>query len=123
MKVDGVSLKKNPELTKDPHKILHYIKELENAVEQPLLDLERREDVNVKIRVDETVGPAMFKADPLIPNGFIANSLTIRAMKPDIFVLGDSLEDLSIDYECACGKNIDIQFWKFCPYCSRDFKL
>jgi hypothetical protein len=123
LKEDGVSLKKNPDLTKDPHKVLHYIKELENAVEQPLLDLERREDLSVKIRVDETVGPAMFKADPLIPNGYIANSLTIRAMKPDIFVLGDSLEDLSVEHQCSCGKLIDLQFWKFCPYCSREFKL
>lgn len=108
---------------KDPHKILNYIKTLENAVAQPLLDLERREDVKVSIRVDETVGPAMFKDDPLIPNGYIANLLTIRAMRPDIFVLGDTLEDLSSTHHCACGKTIDVQFWKICPYCARSFNL
>lgn len=112
---------------KDPHKVLGFIKELENAVAQPLLDLERRQDIQIKIRVDEKIAPAMFKPDPLIPGGFIANSLTIRAMRPDIFVLGDSaedaLEDLSLTHICACGKSLDVQFWKFCPYCSRDIKI
>ena len=108
---------------KDPNTIVNFIKKLENAVSQPLLDLERREDVKVKIRVDEKVGPAMFKADPFIPDGYIANSLTIRAMRQDIFVLGDSLEDLSATHECACGKELDVQFWKICPYCARSFNL
>lgn len=108
---------------KDPHEILNHIKKLENAVDQPLLDLEKREDVRVKIRVDNKVGPAMFKSDPLIPNGYIANELTIRAMRPDIFVLGDTLEDLSSIHHCACGKNFDVQFWKICPYCARSFNL
>lgn len=90
---------------------------------QSALDLELPQNFQVKIRVNETVGPAMFKPDPLIPGGYIANSLTVRAMRPDIFVAGDSLEDLSLDYTCACGKNFDVQFWKLCPYCARDIKL
>ncbi len=90
---------------------------------QPNFDLEKREDIKVNIRLSEQVGPAMFKADPLIPGGFIANSLTIRAMRPDIFVLGDSLEDLSAPFGCACGREIDIQFWKLCPYCGREIKV
>lgn len=106
---------------KDPHTIFNFIKNLENAVAQPLLDLEKREDVRVKIRVDEKVAPAMFKADPFIPGGYIANSLTIKAMRPDIFVLGDTLEDLSSIHHCACGKEFDIQFWKICPFCARTF--
>ncbi len=57
---------------KDPHEILNFIKKLENAVEQPLLDLERREDVKIKIRVDGTVGPAMLKDDPLMHIGIQA---------------------------------------------------
>ena len=121
LKDDGAVLKNFDH--KDPNTIVNFIKKLENAVSQPLLDLERREDVKVKIRVDEKVGPAMFKADPFIPDGYIANSLTIRAMRPDIFVLGDSLEDLSATHECACGKEFDVQFWKICPYCARPFNL
>jgi hypothetical protein len=105
----------------DPNKVLEVIKEIENMVGKPNFDLEQREDIKIQIRVDESVGPAMFKADPLIPGGYVANSLTVRAMRPDVFVLGDSLDDLSAEYQCACGKEFDIQFWKFCPYCSRPF--
>lgn len=88
----------------------------------PAIDLELPQDVQVKIRVNESVNPAMFKPDPLIPGGYIANSLTIRAMRPNLFVVGDSMEDLSVMYECTCGKEFDLQFWKICPYCARDIK-
>lgn len=114
---------KNP--NQDPNKVIEILKELEVKTGQPQYDLERREDIEVKIRVDEKVGPAMFKNDPLIPGGYLANSLTIRAMRPDIFVLGDtdSLDDLSAPYQCACGRESDVQFWKVCPYCGREYRL
>ena len=115
-------MKKNPD-HRDPHKVLNYIKKLENEVNEPAFEIERREDIRVKIRADEKVGPAMFKADPLIPGGFIANSLTIKAMRQDIFVLGETTEDLETRHECACGKILDVQFWKLCPYCGRSLKL
>jgi len=105
----------------DPNKALDKIREIENTIGQPNFDLDQREDIKVQIRVNEEVGPARFRPDPLIPGGYIANSLTIRAMRPDIFVLGDSLEDFSAPYECACGENLDIQFWKICPFCAREF--
>jgi len=104
---------------KDPNKILEAIRQFENMVEQPQFDLEKREDVKINIRADEKIAPAMFKMDPLIPGGYVANSLTIRAMRQDIFVLGDSLEDLSACFICPCGKEIDVQFWKLCPHCGR----
>lgn len=114
---------KDPNIAKDPNRVLEVVKEIENMAGLPNFDLETREDIQVKIRVNESIGPAMFKPDPLIPGGYIANSLTIRAMRPDIFVLGDSLDDLSAPYSCACGKEFDVQFWKLCPYCGRDLKL
>lgn len=109
---------KNPNL--DPNKALDLVREIENMAGLPNFDLEERQDIQVKIRVSEHVGPAMFKPDPLIPGGYIANSLTVRAMKPDIFVLGDSLDDLSVPYSCNCGQEFDTQFWKICPYCGRE---
>ncbi len=111
---------KNPSF--DSNRALEVIHEIENMVSQPNFDLEEREDIKVQIRVNEEVGPAMFRPDPLMPGGYIANSLTIRAMRPDIFVLGDSLDDFSAPYECGCGKELDVQFWKLCPYCARDIK-
>lgn len=106
----------------DPDRAREVIQEIENHVQQPNFDLERREDIKVNIRVNESVAPAMFKPDPLLPGGFIANSLTIRAMRQDIFVLGDSLDDFSAPWPCACGKELDVQFWKLCPYCAREIK-
>jgi hypothetical protein len=92
-----------------------------NKVLQTLLESGRHaaDDTRVPIRVNESVGPARFKADPLIPGGYLANSLTIRAMRTDIFVLGDSLDDLCTPYQCACGAELDLQFWKLCPHCAR----
>lgn len=104
----------------DPNKQLEKVKSIENTIGEPNFDLNEREDIKVQIRVNENVGPAMFKADPLLPGGYIANSLTIRAMRSDIFVLGDSLEDFETIISCSCGKELDAQFWKLCPYCGRD---
>ncbi|HXH31025.1 MAG TPA: hypothetical protein VNJ01_09455 [Bacteriovoracaceae bacterium] len=107
----------------DPHKALEVIKKIENMAGLPAFDLSDRQDIKVKIRVSEQVGPGKFKPDPLIPGGYVANSLTVRAMRPDIFVLGNSLEDFSASYLCSCGQEIDVQFWYFCPFCAREFKL
>lgn len=108
---------KNP--NQDPNKNLEIIRQIENSVEQPLFDLENREDFKVKIRVNEQISPAKFKSDPIIPGGYLANSLTIKAMRSDIFILGDSFEDLETPYLCQCGEKLDLQFWKLCPYCGR----
>ncbi len=109
--------------SQDPNEILRKIKELENMAAMPLVDIVAREDIPVQIRMNESVGPAMFKPDPFYPGHFIANSLTIRAMRPDIFVVGESLDDLAQSYTCACGKEFDLQFWKICPYCARDLRV
>ncbi|MFL5785285.1 MAG: hypothetical protein ACJ76H_11780 [Bacteriovoracaceae bacterium] len=110
-------------LNPNPEEAQRIIRELENMAGLPAYDLQGREDIKVQIRVNEAIGPAMFRADPLLPGGYMANSLTIRAMKPDIFVLHEDLEDFSHEYECGCGKIFDLQFWKLCPYCARDIKV
>ena len=121
MKDAGDNLKNHDH--NDPNKLLESIKKIENMVEMPAFGLEDRQDIKVQIRANETVAPAKFKPDPFIPGGFIANSLTIRAMRPDIFVLGNSLEDFSVNYSCPCGQEFDVQFWKICPYCAREIQL
>jgi hypothetical protein len=108
---------------RDPNKTLEYIKKLQNEVETSAFEIDRREDIKVHFRVDESIGPAMFKPDPLVPGGYKANSLTLQAMRPNLFVLGESTLDLSTSYNCACGKELDIQFWKLCPYCARTISL
>jgi hypothetical protein len=108
---------------RDPNKTLEYIKKLQNEVETNAFEIDRREDIKVHFRVDESIGPAMFKPDPLVPGGYKANSLTLQAMRPNLFVLGESTQDLSSSYNCACGKELDIQFWKLCPFCARTISL
>lgn len=93
--------------------------------EQILAHIRRMDDLEMKasaqqvrLRVDESVSPAMFKVDQLIPGGYVANSLTIRAVRPDIFIAG-GIDNLSLERPCAsCGKILDWQFWKLCPYCA-----
>jgi hypothetical protein len=101
----------------DPNKILKSISEIENMAGGPSFDLNQGQEIKINIRVNEKIAPAMFKADPFLPGGYIANSLTIRAMRENIFVLGESIDELSDLYICHCGKEMDIQFWKLCPYC------
>ena len=107
----------------DPNETLKRTRQLEN--EDPLspFDSSKREDIKVQIRVNESVSPGMFRPDPLIPGGYVANSLTIKAMRQDIFVLGESMDELKTPYECGCGVNLDLQFWKLCPHCGRDIKV
>jgi len=103
----------------DPNNLYSKLLEATNAASMQHLSSTPSEVHQVQIRVDESIGPAMFKPDPFIPGGYKANSLTIRAMRPDVFVGGDEMfEDLEVMYNCIkCNKELDLQFWKFCPYC------
>ena len=103
----------------DESQIKEQLLKLEAQAQQPLWHTEVPEDFQVQLRTDERVSPAMFKPDPLIPGGYIANSLTLRAMRPTLFIAGNNLDELGQQRECACGHQWDAQFWKFCPYCAR----
>lgn len=113
-------------MKEDQLRLLHYqktlekLKSLENIINSPLYDLAQEQKVQVNIRVSKEVAPAMFKSDPLIPGGWIANELTFRAMKKDIFA---HIEDMQEEYFCeSCTNKIDKQFWIFCPYCGCQFR-
>lgn len=102
---------------------LKKIGSIENAVNNPHYDLSKGQAWSVNIRVDNSVAPAMFKPDPQLEGGWIANELTFRAMKKDIFALDEGFEDLAVPYQCVfCNNNLDKQFWIFCPYCGNNFK-
>lgn len=76
----------------------------------------------VNLRPNKDVAPALFKPDPLLPGGWIAHPVTIRAVKADIFMAGDDFIDLEALYTCeSCKKELDIQFWNFCPHCEKEF--
>jgi len=101
----------------DLEKVKKELLELQNAANLPLLSDDYQE-VKVAIRPCSDVTPAMFKQDPLNPNGHIAHPDTIKAMRKDIFVAGEGFEDLQKEITCrSCKKIYDIQFWIHCPYC------
>lgn len=107
---------KKEEFLRNPNLVTDYLRQHGHY------ELEQRQDIKLALRVDESVGPAMFRPDPLIPGGYVANSLTLRAVRRDIFVAGMDPDDLAVERPChACGKRIDHQFWKLCPYCGIDF--
>lgn len=102
----------------DPNILLDKLKKLENAANKPLLAIDHAQDHHVQIRPDKNISLAKFLPDPLIPMGYKAHPTTIAAMRKDIFVAGEFFfKDLEEIYLCKCKREIDLQFWKFCPYC------
>jgi hypothetical protein len=106
----------------DPQNAIELIKKIENHIGESFIDLSKREDIQVNFRVDESISPGKFKPDPLMPGGYLANSLTIRSLRSDLFVVGGEMDDLSTPWNCPCGQELDIQFWKLCPFCARSIK-
>jgi hypothetical protein len=108
----------------DPNNIVDKLSGLTNVVEGQLLNMQERHDFKVSIRPDREVSPGMFKADPQLAGGYIAHPVTIRAMKKDIFMPGEGFEDLEMLHNChSCKRQIDLQFWNFCPLCEAEFNL
>tara|TARA_R110002072_G_scaffold276051_1_gene437465 strand:- start:212119 stop:212463 length:345 start_codon:yes stop_codon:yes gene_type:complete len=107
----------------DPNNLYEKLRETKNAVDKPHFQTTPEEVIQVKIRPDDSIAPGLFKPDPLIPGGYKANKITIAAMRKDIFVAGQEIfEDLEDIINCAsCNKELDRQFWYFCPYCERKF--
>jgi hypothetical protein len=106
---------KNP----SDEQVRETLRQIQHKAGQPLWETDRAEDFQVQFRLDEKISPAKFKADPLIPGGYLANSLTLRAMRPTLFVAGANLDELQDLHHCACGETWDNQFWKMCPHCGR----
>lgn len=107
------------EVKPDPSELFRHLQRVEHKSGMPLWQLDAPQDITVRFRVDERVSPAKFKPDPLVPGGYLANSLTLRAMKPLLFVAGSDLDEFSRLEGCACGESYDAQFWSCCPFCGR----
>mgnify|MGYP003341855875 CR=1 FL=1 len=99
------------------NKIYQKIKSLNNAANAPLTSEEEIEK-QIRLVADESISPSKFKPSQVDPNIFYANSLTIAAVKKELFMVGEGFEDLEDTKECIdCSRKIDAQFWKFCPFC------
>lgn len=106
----------------DPQKSYEKLMQATNSVgKQHFID--EHEEVKVQIRADKGVAPGKFLMDPIIPGGYKAHPITIRAMRRDIFVGSSELfSDLEQIIECvSCKTELDLQFWNFCPFCEATF--
>lgn len=109
----------------DPQNLYEKLMKATNAAELPHFQRRPEEEFKVDIRPDKAIAPAMFLPDPNRPGHYRAHPTTIAAMRKDIFIGGSEMfEDLEVLYKCeGCGKEIDLQFWKFCPYCEEQPKI
>lgn len=81
-------------------------------------DINSPQTINVTLLPNNQMAPALFKPIDRDNNVYEAHPLTIRAVKPEIFATDNDLTDFSEEYYCfGCKQKIDLQFWKFCPYC------
>jgi hypothetical protein len=97
------------------------IASLTNAANLALCD-QHTQDFQVRLLPDNSLAPARFKKILDYPPTYLAHPVTIRAVRPDLFTAGECLEDFAIVHCCfGCKQEIDIQFWKFCPFCERQF--
>ncbi|MCO4792309.1 MAG: hypothetical protein KC493_01260 [Bacteriovoracaceae bacterium] len=103
----------------DPENLYEKLMKASNAAELPHFRSSPSEETKVDIRPDKSIAPAKFLPDSSRPGHFLAHPVTIAAMRKDIFVGGaEMFEDLEVLYTCeGCKKELDLQFWIFCPYC------
>jgi hypothetical protein len=105
-----------------PDQLKQVIGILESAVGSQAYDVHNFQDTKFEIRGDEKVTPGKFRNDPLIPGGYVAHPLTIRAMRKNILMAGNDLNETAIPYQChQCSEDLDAQFWHFCPICGTLF--
>jgi hypothetical protein len=124
LKGDGVDIDplKRDLINKSEDEIIEYLKQLENAVGKPHLQMQQHQDFKVNIHPDTKISPAMFKPSKVVAGEYFAHPLTIAALKKNIFMAGDEFEDLEIPHQCeSCNTQLDVQFWHFCPYCGEKF--
>lgn len=106
----------------DPNNTKKFADSLDNALDTKLVSTEQYEQVKVELKADRKIEIPLFKPHPLMPSIYLAHPQTIRAVREDLFMIGQGFEDLELLYRCHDCKNvIDMQFWKHCPYCETQF--
>ncbi|MBF0300847.1 MAG: hypothetical protein HQK51_19210 [Oligoflexia bacterium] len=86
-------------------------------------DLNQEQKFDLSLFADDKIAPGLFKPDQSNPQKFYANSLTIRALKKNILLAGEDFDEFAEIYVCEkCNKELDLQFWHFCPFCETQFR-
>lgn len=109
--------------TDEVRKNLERIKKMKSAVDTQLFKVDQEESVQFKVHIDNSLPHGRFFKSEVFPGEWRASEQTYKAMKKDIFALGESLDELKEPYQCfGCRKELDKQFWHFCPYCGERFR-
>ncbi len=112
------------ETTFDAQTQFETLKNAKNAVEERMYTPTPEAEIKVQILPDKSVSPAKFIANKTMPGTFRAHPVTIRAMRQDLFAGANNelFADLEYNIHCrGCKTVIDVQFWKFCPFCEESF--
>ena len=106
-----------------PEKLYTKLQQVANAAGKKHFDSTPCQSISLSLRPDKKVPRAKFSPDPLRPGGHLAHPTTLRALRKDIFAAGDELfEDLEDIVQCVgCSRQLDRQFWIFCPHCETAF--
>jgi hypothetical protein len=107
----------------DPELLHQSLMRNKNAAGLPLYEQYPCQEVRVQILPDKSVAAAKFLPHDSIPGSFKAHPTTIAAMRKDLFIGGtEEFSDLEKIVLCSgCQKEIDQQFWIFCPYCETKY--
>lgn len=107
----------------EAQRTLEKIKSFKNLAGKAEYDTSSAEVYQLNIKVDNSVPHGQFIPSQIYPGQWRASEQTFRAMKKDLFALGDSLDEIKEPYKCeSCQTDLDRQFWHFCPYCGASFK-
>ena len=107
----------------DPEILHQSLMRNKNVAGLPLYQDKPNQEVRVDIIPDKSVATAKFLPHDQKQGCFKAHPTTIAAMRKDIFVAGDEeFKDLEKIVICSgCQKQLDQQFWIFCPHCESKF--
>ena len=109
--------------TEEVRKTLERIKKMKSAVDTQLFKTDQGQTTQFKVHVDNSLPHGKFFKSEVFPGEWRASAQTYKAMKKDIFALGDSIDELKSPYTCfGCSTDLDQQFWHFCPYCGERFR-
>ena len=104
-------------------KTLNKIAQMKNAVGQTLFKQDQEESIELNIKIDNSLPHGRFFPSEIYPGQWRATQQTFKAMKKNIFALGDDIDELKEEYICeSCKTTLDKQFWNFCPFCGEGFK-
>lgn len=108
---------------KESNKTIDKIKTFKNLAGRAEYNLDQSETFQIDIKVDNSVPHGQFLPSKIYPGSWRASAQTFKAMKKDLFALGESIDELVSPYQCeSCYSDLDRQFWIFCPFCGEPFK-